>query len=82
MRRPRSPFLLSGIKTPEIQRRNFPSHVAGFNPVFVMDVWEHAFILDYKPAERPKYIEAFFSNIDWHAVEARLKHSATQHSVA
>jgi Fe-Mn family superoxide dismutase len=48
-------------------------NVAGFNPVLVMDVWEHAFLLDYKPAERPKYIEAFFSNIDLTAVEGRLK---------
>jgi Fe-Mn family superoxide dismutase len=47
-------------------------NVSGFNPVLVMDVWEHAFLLDYKPAERPKYIEAFFSNIDWDAVERRL----------
>src|SRR5918911_2115838 len=47
-------------------------NVAGFTPILVMDVWEHAFLLDYKPAERPKYIEAFFSNIDWEAVEARL----------
>src|SRR5213082_1606790 len=47
-------------------------NVAGFNPVLVMDVWEHAFILDYKPADRPKYIEAFFSNIDWGTVERRL----------
>jgi len=49
--------------------------VAGFNPVLVMDVWEHAFLLDYKPAERPKYIEAFFSNIDWNAAERRLKYA-------
>jgi len=48
-------------------------NVAGFNPILVMDVWEHAFLLDYKPAERPKYIEAFFSNINWTAVEDRLK---------
>jgi Fe-Mn family superoxide dismutase len=48
-------------------------NVAGFAPVLVMDVWEHAYLLDYKPAERPKYIEAFFSNIDWNAVESRLK---------
>jgi superoxide dismutase, Fe-Mn family len=48
-------------------------NVAGFTPILVMDVWEHAFLLDYKPAERPKYIEAFFSNIAWGAVEARLK---------
>jgi Fe-Mn family superoxide dismutase len=48
-------------------------NVAGFNPVLVMDVWEHAFLLDYKPAERPKYIEAFFSNIAWNACDERLK---------
>lgn len=47
-------------------------NIAGFNPVLVMDVWEHAFILDYKPADRPKYIEAFFSNIDWDKIEKRL----------
>jgi superoxide dismutase, Fe-Mn family len=47
-------------------------NVSGFNPVLVMDVWEHAFLLDYKPAERPKYIEAFFSNIDWAACDERL----------
>lgn len=47
-------------------------NVAGFVPILVMDVWEHAFLLDYKPAERPKYIEAFFSNINWQIVEARL----------
>jgi hypothetical protein len=26
-------------------------NIAGFNPILVMDVWEHAFILDYKPAD-------------------------------
>jgi Fe-Mn family superoxide dismutase len=48
-------------------------NVSGFRPILVMDVWEHAFILDYKPADRPKYIEAFFSNIDWDVVAKRLK---------
>ncbi|HEU4344013.1 MAG TPA: Fe-Mn family superoxide dismutase [Candidatus Binatia bacterium] len=48
-------------------------NVAGFTPVVVMDVWEHAFLLDYAPAERPKYIEAFFANIDWRAAEERLR---------
>jgi len=35
--------------------------VAGYFPVLVLDAWEHAFILDYKPADRAKYIEAFFT---------------------
>jgi superoxide dismutase, Fe-Mn family len=48
-------------------------NVSGFVPVLVMDVWEHAFILDYAPADRPKYIEAFFSNVDWDAVQGRIK---------
>jgi superoxide dismutase, Fe-Mn family len=48
-------------------------NVAGFVPVLVMDVWEHAYLLDYKPADRPKYIEAFFSNIDWNSCEQRLE---------
>ena len=48
-------------------------NVAGFVPALVMDVWEHAYLLDYKPADRPKYIEAFFSNIDWATVEGRMQ---------
>jgi Fe-Mn family superoxide dismutase len=47
-------------------------HLAGFTPVLVMDVWEHAFLLDYKPADRPKYIDAFFANVDWEVVAERL----------
>jgi Fe-Mn family superoxide dismutase len=50
--------------------------VAGFQPVLVMDVWEHAFLLDYKPAERGKYIEAFFANVDWRVVDQRASATA------
>jgi Fe-Mn family superoxide dismutase len=48
-------------------------HVAGFIPILVMDVWEHAYLLDYKPSERASYIEAFFSNIAWKSVDKRLQ---------
>ena len=48
-------------------------NVAGFVPVLVMDVWEHAYLLDYKPAERKQYIDAFFANTDWRTVEERLQ---------
>jgi Fe-Mn family superoxide dismutase len=37
-----------------------------------MDVFEHAFITDYG-LKRADYIEAFFKNINWNAVESRLK---------
>lgn len=51
-------------------------NIAGFKPIIVMDVWEHAFILDYKPADRPKYVEAFLSNLDLKVAEARLTGAA------
>lgn len=47
-------------------------NVAGYKPILIMDVWEHAFIKDYAPVDRPKYIEAFFSNINWEVVNSRL----------
>ncbi len=47
-------------------------NVAGYKPILIMDVWEHAFIKDYAPVDRPKYIEAFFSNINWDIVNSRL----------
>jgi Fe-Mn family superoxide dismutase len=49
---------------------------AGFKPLLVMDVWEHAFMRDYKATEKAKYVEAFFRNIDWQAVEHRLREEA------
>ena len=47
--------------------------VAGFKPVLVMDAWEHAFLLDYTPAQRGQYIEAFFSNVNWRNVDRRVE---------
>lgn len=48
-------------------------NVAGFQPLLVLDVWEHAYLLDYSPSDRPKYIEAFFENIDWDVVDSRVE---------
>ena len=49
---------------------------AGFTPLLVMDVWEHAFMRDYQASERGKYIEAFFRNIDWRMIERRLQETS------
>lgn len=46
-------------------------HIAGWTPVLVMDVWEHAYIIDYKAGGRAKYIAAFVDNIDWRKTETR-----------
>ena len=48
------------------------SHPAGCNPILIMDVFEHAFMIDYG-LKRADYIEAFFKNIYWDVVESRLK---------
>ena len=55
---------------------------SGFKPILVMDVWEHAFVLDYSPSGRSKYIDAFFANIDWEVVKARLENPAACRAVA
>jgi Fe-Mn family superoxide dismutase len=55
---------------------------SGFKPILVMDVWEHAFMLDYKPSERAKYIDAFFKNINWEVVHQRLITPAAVRAVA
>jgi len=47
-------------------------HLAGCRPILVMDVFEHAFMTDYG-LKRADYIAAVFKNINWKAVEGRLK---------
>jgi Fe-Mn family superoxide dismutase len=47
-------------------------HPAGGIPLLVMDVFEHAYLLDFG-LKRADYIDEFFKNIDWKAAETRLK---------
>jgi Fe-Mn family superoxide dismutase len=47
-------------------------HPAGCTPILIMDVFEHAFMIDYG-LKRADYIESFFANIKWSEVENRLK---------
>jgi Fe-Mn family superoxide dismutase len=46
-------------------------HLAGATSLLVMDVFEHAFVLDYG-LKRADYIDAFFKAIDWTEVERRF----------
>jgi len=47
-------------------------HPAGCTPLLILDVFEHAFMIDYG-LKRADYITAFFKNIKWEAVEGRMK---------
>lgn len=46
-------------------------HPAGCTPILVLDVFEHAFMIDYGLL-RADYIEAFFKNVNWEVVDNRL----------
>ena len=47
--------------------------LAGLPMLFPLDMWEHAYMVDYTPAEKDTYINAFLSNLNWEIVENRLK---------
>ena len=49
-------------------------------PILAMDVYEHAYWIDYGRA-RAKYIEAFFNNLDWTVVEQNLERALAMASV-
>jgi Fe-Mn family superoxide dismutase len=47
-------------------------HLAGGKPILIMDVFEHAYIIDYL-LDRAAYINAFFKNINWEIVNQRYQ---------
>jgi Fe-Mn family superoxide dismutase len=49
-------------------------HLSGAAPLLVMDVFEHAFMIDYG-LKRGEYIGAFFRNVRWGKVGERLADS-------
>ena len=56
--------------TPNQDNPLMPGVACGGTPILAMDVWEHAYYLNYQN-RRPDYIEAFFNVINWTEV-ARL----------
>ncbi len=47
-------------------------HFATLPIIIALDVWEHAYLLDYGAAGKAKYVDAFFKNLNWSVVESRL----------
>jgi Fe-Mn family superoxide dismutase len=62
----------TGILNNHFVQLHEEGNVAGFVPILVMDVWEHAYMVDYGAGGRAQYIKAFFSNVNWPVVEKRF----------
>jgi Fe-Mn family superoxide dismutase len=46
--------------------------LAGLPILLAIDMWEHAFMVDYMPSEKKSYIDAFLENVNWDVVEKRF----------
>lgn len=46
--------------------------LSGLPVVLALDLWEHAYMVDYVPAEKKNYVDAFFANLNWSVVEKRF----------
>jgi len=46
--------------------------LAGLPILLALDLWEHAYMVDYVPTEKKNYIDAFFANLNWSVVEKRF----------
>ena len=46
--------------------------LAGLPIILALDMWEHAFMVDYMPTDKKNYVDAFFANVNWNVVEERF----------
>jgi Fe-Mn family superoxide dismutase len=46
--------------------------LAGLPIILALDMWEHAYMVDYVPADKKSYVEAFLDNVNWTIVEKRF----------
>ena len=47
-------------------------HLAGFSgcvPILALDMWEHSYVADYQPSGKKKYVEDYFTNLNWKNIE-------------
>lgn len=47
-------------------------HLAALPIILALDMWEHAFMVDYMPAQKSDYVATFIKNLDWKTLETRF----------
>jgi len=52
--------------------------LAGLPVLLALDLWEHAYMVDYVPADKKNYVDAFFANLNWGVVERRFDQAAVK----
>ena len=50
-------------------------HLTDTSIVLALDMWEHSYLFDYTPSQKKEYIEAFFENLNWEAIEQNYLNS-------
>lgn len=46
--------------------------LSGLPIMLALDMWEHAYMVDYVPGDKKKYVDAFLANVNWNVVEDRF----------
>lgn len=46
--------------------------LADVDIVLALDMWEHSYMMDHTPAHKGDYVDAFFTNLNWEVVAARV----------
>jgi superoxide dismutase, Fe-Mn family len=44
--------------------------------VFALDLWEHAYMIDFSPAQRADYVKIILDNVDWPVLDQRFAPAA------
>jgi Fe-Mn family superoxide dismutase len=63
-------WLLPDLSITTTANQDSPLNVGGPEPILGLDVWEHAYYLDYT-YKRPDYIKAWWHVVNWHEVAER-----------
>lgn len=49
--------------------------LVGCTPILALDMWEHAFVIDYLPSGKKQYVEDFFVNLNWQKTEENFSNA-------